>query len=412
MSWLQIVVLAIVQGLTEFLPISSSGHLVLVPSVLGWSDQGLAFDVAVHFGSLIAVCAYFRNDIAELVRGACQLVGFKNETRESQLALVLGIGTIPAAAAGLLLADWVESSLRDPTVTVVTLAGYGIVMLLADRFGRRDRDIAGVRFSDAIWIGCAQALALIPGTSRSGITISAARALGFKRQDAARFSFLLSVPVILLRPVVCAYFRNDIAELVRGACQLVGFKNETRESQLALVLGIGTIPAAAAGLLLADWVESSLRDPTVTVVTLAGYGIVMLLADRFGRRDRDIAGVRFSDAIWIGCAQALALIPGTSRSGITISAARALGFKRQDAARFSFLLSVPVILLASLYKGFEMLMGPTPVPWAELAVAALISAIVAYLSIGFFMRVVSRIGLLPFAVYRLLVAGVILYVLV
>ncbi len=264
-SWLQIVVLAIVQGLTEFLPISSSGHLVLVPSVLGWSDQGLAFDVAVHFGSLIAVCAYFR---------------------------------------------------------------------------------------------------------------------------------------------------TDVAELLRGACQLVGFRNETRESQLALVLGIGTIPAAMAGLLLAEWVESSLRDPAVIVVTLSGYGIVMLLADRFGRRDRDIAGIKFSDAIWIGCAQALALIPGTSRSGITISAARALGFKRQDAARFSFLLSVPVILLASLYKGFEMLMGSTPVPWAELAVAALISAIVAYISIGFFMRIVSRIGLLPFAVYRLLLAGVILYVLV
>ena len=265
MSWLQIVVLAIVQGITEFLPISSSGHLVLVPSILGWSDQGLAFDVAVHFGSLIAVCAYFR---------------------------------------------------------------------------------------------------------------------------------------------------KDIAELLRGGCQLMGFKNETRESQLALVLGIGTIPAATVGLLLADRVESSLRDPAVIVVTLAGYGIIMLLADRFGRRDRDIAGVRISDAIWIGCAQALALIPGTSRSGITISAARALGFKRQDAARFSFLLSVPVILLASLYKGFEMLMGSTPVPWAGLAVGALISALVAYLSIGFFMRVVSRIGLLPFAVYRLLLAGVIVYVLV
>ncbi len=193
---------------------------------------------------------------------------------------------------------------------------------------------------------------------------------------------------------------------------MLGFRNETPESQMALVLAIGTIPAAIAGLTMAGWIEASLRDPAVIVVTLSGYGLIMVLADRFGRRERNISGVRLSDAVWIGCAQALALIPGTSRSGITISAARALGFHRQDAARFSFLLSIPVILLASLYKGFEMLTGPVPVPWGELGSAALISSMVAYLSIGFFMRVVSHIGLLPFAVYRLALAAVILYVLV
>lgn len=265
MSWLQIVVLAIVQGLTEFLPISSSGHLVLVPSLLDWGDQGLAFDVAVHFGSLIAVC----------------------------------------------------------------------------------------------W-----------------------------------------------------YFRRDVAGLIRGGISLLRLKNTTLESQLALVLAIGTVPAAIAGLTLAGWIEANLRDPAVIVFTLSGYGIIMVLADRFGRSDRDISGVKLSDAIWIGCAQALALIPGTSRSGVTISAARALGFERQNAARFSFLLSVPVILLASGYKGIEMLMGPAAVPWGELGIAIVISGIVAYVSIGFFMRVVSRIGLLPFAAYRLVLAAVILYVLV
>jgi len=265
LTWLQIVVLAIVQGLTEFLPISSSGHLVLVPSVLGWADQGLPFDVAVHFGSLIAVCVYFR---------------------------------------------------------------------------------------------------------------------------------------------------HDVAALLRGSMQLLALKNETRESSLALVLGIGTIPAAVAGLTLATLIEDKLRNPAVIVITLSAYAVIMVLADRFGRRERTIDGVHLSDAIWIGCAQALALVPGTSRSGVTISAARALGFHRQDAARFSFLLSVPVILLASAYKAFEMLTGPVSVPWAGLGFAALISAIVAYLSIGFFMRVVSRIGLLPFAAYRLVLAAVILYVLV
>jgi len=137
----------------------------------------------------------------------------------------------------------------------------------------------------------------------------------------------------------------------------------------------------------------------------------MALADRFGKSERVIADVRIRDALVIGCAQALALVPGTSRSGVTITAARVLGLKRQDAARFSFLLSAPVILLATLYKGFELITGEAAVPWGQLALGALVSAIVAYLSIEFFMRFVSRIGLAPFAVYRLVLAGVILYVL-
>lgn len=263
MTWLQIIVLAVVQGLTEFLPISSSGHLVLVPAFFGWGDQGLAFDVAVHFGSLLAVCLFFRSDLAGLGRGGLQLLG-------------RGPGTI--------------------------------------------------------------------------------------------------------------------------------------ESRLALGIALGTVPAAIAGLLLSGWIETNLRDPAVVVYTLSGYAILMVAADLFGRRERSIVDVRVRDAFLIGCAQALALVPGTSRSGVTITAGRMLGFARQDAARFSFLLSVPVILLASVYETIEMLAGPTPVPWGELGVAVAISGIVAYLSIGFFMAVVSRIGLMPFAAYRLVLAGVIYYV--
>ena len=131
-----------------------------------------------------------------------------------------------------------------------------------------------------------------------------------------------------------------------------------------------------------------------------------------GRRSRDITTVRVKDAVIIGVAQALALVPGTSRSGVTITAAMALGFERQDAARFSFLLAVPVILLATGYELTRLLVADAPVPWTQLGIAALISAIVAYLSIEFFMRFVSRIGLLPFAVYRLILAAVILYVLI
>ena len=137
----------------------------------------------------------------------------------------------------------------------------------------------------------------------------------------------------------------------------------------------------------------------------------MIIADRFGRRSREISSVGIRDALLIGCAQALALIPGTSRSGVTITTAMALGLERQDAARFSFLLAVPVILLATAYEFIGLLGSDTQVAWLELGVGALVSMVVAYLSIEFFMRFVSRIGLVPFAVYRLLLAAVIAYAL-
>ncbi len=194
MTGLQVVILAIVQGLTEFLPISSSGHLVLVPALFGWADQGLVFDVAVHFGSLIAVLLFFRKDIRGLLSGSVEVLGGKVKSIESRMALGIALGTIPAALAGLYFVDWIEASLRSPFVIVSTLSGYAVLMALADRLGRRTRDISTIRIKDALLIGVAQALALVPGTSRSGVTITAAMALGFERQDAARFSFLLAVP--------------------------------------------------------------------------------------------------------------------------------------------------------------------------------------------------------------------------
>ena len=264
MSELQVVILAIVQGLTEFLPISSSGHLVLVPSAFGWADQGLAFDIAVHFGSLAAVLIYFRGDIGALLRGSVALLSGKM----------------------------------------------------------------------------------------------------------SRF-----------------------------------------ESRLALAIGLGTLPAAVAGLALASWISANLRSPSVIVVTLSAYAVLMLLADRFGKRDRMLTSISIKDALLIGLAQALALVPGTSRSGVTMTAALALGFDRTDAARFSFLLAVPVILLATAYELTVLMGSEVAVAWGQLGLGALISAVVAYLSIEFFMRFVSRVGLLPFAIYRLVLAAVILYVL-
>ena len=163
---------------------------------------------------------------------------------------------------------------------------------------------------------------------------------------------------------------------------------------------------------LGDAPEQHLRSPAVIVVTLSAYGILMVVADRLGSREKAVTDISVRDAFYIGCAQALALVPGTSRSGITITAGRFLGIARLDAARFSFLLSVPVILLASLYEALKLVLGEEDVNGAELVLGVAVSAIVAYLTIGFFMRVVGRIGLLPFALYRLGLAAVILYLLV
>ena len=181
-------------------------------------------------------------------------------------------------------------------------------------------------------------------------------------------------------------------------------------ARLAAGIAVGTVPAAVAGLLFAGWIEENLRSPAVVVVTLSGFAILMLIADRFGRQSRDIQSLTIRDGFVIGLAQALALVPGTSRSGVTITAGMSLGLTRHDAARFSFLLSVPVILLATMYKGMEMLVGDVAIAWGTLAIAAVISAVVAYLSIEFFMRFVNAIGLLPFVIYRLIISAVILYV--
>lgn len=198
MDVLQIVVLAIVQGLTEFLPISSSGHLVLVPRFMGWPDQGLAFDVAVHVGTLTAVVFYFREDLAVMSRAWLRSVTGGGGDRDSRLAWAVILGTIPVGLAGLLFGGWIEINLRSPMLIAATTAGFGIVLLLADRFGARRRDEHSLWLSDVLLIGVAQALALVPGTSRSGITMTAGLALGLERAAAARFSFLLSIPVILL----------------------------------------------------------------------------------------------------------------------------------------------------------------------------------------------------------------------
>jgi undecaprenyl-diphosphatase len=195
MGVIEAIVLAVVQGLSEFLPISSSGHLVLVPHFLGWPDQGLAFDVAVHVGTLIALLAYFRRELTAMA-GAWLRSFTGRHDRGSRLAWQILVGTVPVGLAGLCFGDYIERHLRQPLFVAGTLTVFGLLMYAADRFGRGTGDEYGLSWSQAIAIGMAQALALMPGTSRSGVTMTAARALGLSRSGAARFSFLLAVPGI------------------------------------------------------------------------------------------------------------------------------------------------------------------------------------------------------------------------
>ena len=198
MDFIQIFVLAMLQGLTEFLPISSSAHLILVPVIAGWEDQGLAFDVAVHVGTLAAVVAYFRKELQIMVRDWLRSITHREMTADARLAWAVGLGTIPAGLVGLLLGDFIEEHLRSTLVIAITTIVFGVMLGWSDKFGKRRRDEHTITWKDVAIIGCAQALALIPGTSRSGITMTAALMLGLTREAAARFSFLLSIPIIFL----------------------------------------------------------------------------------------------------------------------------------------------------------------------------------------------------------------------
>lgn len=197
LDWLQITVLALIQGLTEFLPISSSGHLVLTPQLFGWQDQGLAFDVAVHVGTLAAVLLYFRNDVWLMTRDWSSSLVTRQPTSNSRLAWWVIFATIPAVIFGLFINNGLEEAMRDPLIIAATTIGFGALLWWSDIKGEKVRDEYSLSFKDIMIIGVAQALALIPGTSRSGITITAALMIGLTPKAAARFSFLLSIPVIL-----------------------------------------------------------------------------------------------------------------------------------------------------------------------------------------------------------------------
>ena len=203
MSVIQALVLGILQGLSEFLPISSSAHLTLAPWLLHWPDPGLAFDVALHFGTLVAVLWYFRSEWASLIRAAASIVAHRRvETVEERRVILLIVATIPGAIAGLAFEKQAEDAFRDPRLIAVLLIVMGVLLWWADRVARSDRPMDSLRWQDALLIGLAQMFAILPGVSRSGSTITAGRALRLTREDAAVFSFLMSMPIIAAAAVL------------------------------------------------------------------------------------------------------------------------------------------------------------------------------------------------------------------
>ena len=260
MTGLQLAVLALVQGISEFLPISSSAHLILVPVFTGWPDQGLMIDIAVHVGTLGAVMVYFRRDLWHMIKGLGRLGnGAGDRDPGVQLILHVVIATIPVVVAGGALAAVGLSILRSPVLIGWTMLGFGLLLYAADRVNMTIRKIEHMTLAHALFIGVAQALALIPGTSRAGITMTAARALGYERTEAARFSMLLSIPTIIAAGGLLGY-------------KLYGAGNLTLTTDAAAAAALAFAAALVTVWLMMAWLERASFTPFVVYrVALGGY---------------------------------------------------------------------------------------------------------------------------------------------
>lgn len=262
MPFLQLVILALIQGLTEFLPVSSSGHLIVAPKLIGWQDQGLALDVASHIGTLCAVLIYFRQDIGRMAMGSARLASGKLD-EGARLTLFIACASLPAVLFGAVIKTlgW-DELFRSAFLVGVMMIAFGIVLYLADRFGAERRVMADIGLGQAMMIGLAQMLALIPGTSRSGITITAGRALGFNRSEAARFSMLLGVPAMLGAGAIAA---KDLVE-----------QGDPGMMMDALWLGaLSFLFGLAAIWILMTWVRRSRLTPFVIYRLI--FGAILIL---------------------------------------------------------------------------------------------------------------------------------------
>lgn len=257
--------LALVQGITEFLPISSSAHLILPSRLLGWQDQGVIFDVAVHLGSLLAVVWYFRRDLLVLLAGSVRALGERRFNDDARMVCYLAIATLPVAAAGVLLKEAVSGHLRSLPVIACTTIGFGLLLALADSRRNGGR---GVDLRVALWVGFAQVLALLPGTSRSGITMTAGLFCGLDRTQASRFSFLLAIPVIM-----AASGLAGSEALERGAAFDWSF---------ALTgIAVSAVTAYATIRLFLDWVQRIGFMPFVIYRCLLGTVLLAIWMQEF-----------------------------------------------------------------------------------------------------------------------------------
>ncbi|WP_149981389.1 undecaprenyl-diphosphate phosphatase [Pseudoalteromonas rhizosphaerae] len=264
MSIIEIIVLALIQGLTEFLPISSSAHLILPSQILGWQDQGLAFDVAVHVGTLIAVIIYFRKEVVEILAAWFKSFGAQGTTDDSKLGWWIILGTIPAAVLGLIFKDLIELYLRSAWVIAITTILFGLLLWYADVKGKQTKTIYQLTWKSALMIGMAQAMAMIPGTSRSGITMTAGLMLGMNKQSAARFSFLLAIPVISMMGL---YYTIELAL----GDHIVDW------TTLILGAGLSFLSAYACIFLFLKIIERMGMMPFVIYRLLLGVGLMVFL---------------------------------------------------------------------------------------------------------------------------------------
>ncbi|MYA08916.1 MAG: undecaprenyl-diphosphate phosphatase [Holophagales bacterium] len=266
MGPLQLILVALVQGLTEYLPISSTAHLILLPRLFGWEDQGLAVDVAANTGTLLAVIAYFRKDLAGYVRALFH--GGEDGDRDGsqgarRMIPLLALASLPVLVVGIAAGDWIAGDARSPALIAWATIGFGLVLGVADRWGRQKRRLEQVNWWNALVFGLAQATALIPGASRAGVVISAGRLLGFDRESSARFAFLLALPVGVF------VAGKDSLDLVRGALPL---------SQLPSLLLVAALSAVVGYLViggLLGWLRR--RSLQVFVGYRLALGVVLLL---------------------------------------------------------------------------------------------------------------------------------------
>lgn len=270
MSLLQAIVLGLVQGLTEFLPISSTAHLRITPELFGWKDPGAAYSAVIQLGTVAAVLIYFRKDIVALVAAFFRGLARKDPfgTLESRLAWFVLVGTLPVGICGLLFKKLIENQFRSLYIIAGSLIVLAIILFVVERTASHKRTLQDMRWKDGIVIGLWQALALIPGSSRSGTTLTGGLSLGFKREDAARYSFLLSIPATTLAGVF------ELKHLL-----------EATDRPSALSLWVGTLVAFASGMAAIAWLLSYLRSRTtmVFVVYRVALGVLLLVLLQMGK---------------------------------------------------------------------------------------------------------------------------------